>query len=175
MVTSPRRHRGAVVVAGLALAACSCGNASTPVTHPSPSALPASPLPAFRPLTQEDAEDVIEHLQAEGLPVVDVVVFDARSDPDHLLGTAHAYVGRAMWRDARLGRQGPVPSIARGGAVEVFADFGDLARRQAEVASAAAGQERDYAVGLVLLRLSAALTPGQAGAYLAALATFPQG
>ncbi len=122
------------------------------------------------PRSAPAAATVAGRLQSAGLPVADISVLTATSDPDHLLGKPDEYASKATFHDTRLPAAGGVDG---GGAIEAFADGTTLLTRKAylqDISKASAlFKERDLNAGLVLLRLSATLTPDQAAAYERAL------
>jgi hypothetical protein len=132
--------------------------------------------PAPRPAWAQAAGEVLAHLQAFGLPIADVVIYDAATDPEGLLGRPGQYVAKATWRDTRVNAAGPAAGIDAGGNVEVFASGDDLRVRE-ETLDAAGGSsasvEYRYASGLILLRLSPLLAPEQAEDYAAVLSVLP--
>ena len=119
---------------------------------------------------ESPAGAVAEHLKAAGLPIDNIVVYTAETDPNHLLGRPGQYVSKAAFHDTRL-QQGP--DVANGGSIESFATSTDLENRKAYVEKIAKSSplfaEYDYSAGLVLLRLSSTLTPDQAAVYQKAL------
>lgn len=112
--------------------------------------------------------EVAGSLQAS-LPVEQVRIFDAQTDPNRLLGRPGQYVGKVSWRDTRA----PDSDAT----IELFADEPSLLARQryveAIVSSGGIFGQYVYANGprLALLRLPFALTPDQAAEYAAWLAT----
>lgn len=122
------------------------------------------------PLAAPDASTVVGRLRSAGLPMGDIAVLTATTDPDRLLGTSDEYVSKATFHDTRLPAGG---GIDGGGAIEVFVNATALLTRKAylqDISKASAlFKERDLNAGLVLLRLSATLTPDQAAAYERAL------
>lgn len=111
--------------------------------------------------------------KAIGLPIAEMMVFTAESDPDKLLGRPNQYTARAAWHDSRLpvaAGHPPGTDVQDGGDLELFATADDIRARQRALSGAAA-TEYDYASekGLVLLRLSRQLTPEQAAQYAQAL------
>jgi hypothetical protein len=152
------------VVGCLSLIACGASqqagsSSSTPSVSPSPS-------PVF--LT---AAQVVAKLQSGGLPVGQVTVFTASTDPNTILGRPHQYTGKATWVDSSLPAPFDPTDTSAGGSVEVFASADDLQTRSqyiANIAKTPLFAEYDYIspAGLVLLRLSSKLIPDQAQKYV---------
>ena len=123
-----------------------------------------------------NAEQVTAQLKQAGLPVANVAVYTAKTDPNKLLGRSNGYASKTAFDDTRVDlskfQKGEVP---RGGGVEVF-DTADAAQRRGEYiakiqqASSLLGSEYLYTSGPVLLRISGELTPEQAKGYANALA-----
>jgi len=132
----------------------------TPTLTPKPTSTP--PPPTAAPQASR-AENAVKAFQAAGLPVVDVVVYTAETDPNKLLGRPHQYIAKVSWKDTRL----TTPSVASpGGSIEVFANTEDLqARKQYVESFSAIFPEYSYVNGLMLFHLSSDLTPDQAKVY----------
>ncbi|MFD0404409.1 hypothetical protein [Kitasatospora sp. NPDC127116] len=101
----------------------------------------------------------------------------AEDDPNHLLGRPGQYTSKVTFTDSRV-KEADVEgedadSVARGGAVEVFATEADAKARaqyiQGIVKSLPAAVEYDYVRGTVLIRVSKFLTPAQADGYKGAI------
>ncbi|MFF2078652.1 hypothetical protein ACFVXG_28370 [Kitasatospora sp. NPDC058162] len=101
----------------------------------------------------------------------------AEDDPNHLLGRPGQYTSKVTFTDTRIKAADvdgeDADSVARGGAVEVFATQADAERRakyvQDTVKSMPALMEYDYVKGTVLIRVSKLLTPAQAANYQGAI------
>lgn len=132
----------------------------TPTLTPKPTSTP--PPPTAAPQASR-AENAVKAFQAAGLPIVDVVVYTAETDPNKLLGRPHQYIAKVSWKDTRL----TTPSVASpGGSIEVFANTEDLqARKQYVESFSAIFPEYSYVNGLMLFHLSSDLTPDQAKVY----------
>lgn len=138
--------------------------------------------PAGTATGQVDAGAVVEHLKASGLPIGRVDVYNAETDPVSRLGRPGQYVGKAIFQDSRLPlvlQQGQdvISFQSSGGIVEIFGNNKDLEDRKKALEVArqqfpAAFPEYQYSNGVVLLRLGHILTPEQATAYEAAIASF---
>lgn len=145
----------------LALAGCAGGSPNSPEA-PEDDRQPPS------------ARSVVQGLKSDGLPVGKVVVFNASSDPNDLLGRPNQYIGKAVFRDRRAeDDQLAELNASEGGTVEVFDDE-EAARARFEYVEAIGKSggpfaEYDYIDGRVVLRVSADLTPSQAAEYEAAL------
>jgi hypothetical protein len=146
------------------------------VAAPAPtntSAQAATETPATAALT--DAT-VLAALKAAGLPIAEVQIYTAETDPNKLLGRPNQYIAKVSWHDSRL----PAPpnpaqlEVSDGGGLEIYTDPAAAQARADYITgigkSAPALVEYDYVFGPVLLRLSKALTPAQAGDYKNALA-----
>lgn len=68
--------------------------------------------------------DIVASLSASALPVSEIEVFDAETDPNNLLGRPGQYVLKVSWTDQRLSE-----SLDTGGTVEVFLDADAMQRR----------------------------------------------
>jgi hypothetical protein len=144
------------VVLLLALAACGGGSE-------------AAGQPTDQPAT---AEAVVAALKASGLPVGEVVVYTAETDPNKLLGRPGGYAGKAAFRDTRITSTGEI-KVDSGGDVEMFtSEAGAKARADyvlGVVKVLPLVSQYVYHSGPVVLRLSRELTPDQAAAYETAL------
>lgn len=131
---------------------------------------------------QIDAGAVVEHLKASGLPIGRVNVYNAETDPVSRLGRPGQYIGKAIFQDSRLPLvlqegQDVISFQSSGGIVEIFNNPGELEDRKKALDLArqqfpAAFPEYQYSNGVILLRLGHVLTPEQATAYEAAIASF---
>ncbi|MEU3568909.1 hypothetical protein AB0E96_10865 [Kitasatospora sp. NPDC036755] len=101
----------------------------------------------------------------------------AEDDPNHLLGRPGQYTSKVTFTDSRV-KEADVEgedadSVARGGAVEVFATEADAKARaqyiQGIVKSLPAVAEYDFVHGTVLIRVSKLLTPEQADGFKGAI------
>lgn len=186
------RHTAALTLAVLlAVGATACGSSSTPAAPPAaatPTALPPAaspsqppattpPAPAPTPSATLDAAAVVAKLHAAVPSIAAGVTITAESDPNKLLGRPGQYTSKTTFTDSRI-KAADVDgedkdSVARGGAVEVFATAEDAAARvtyiQGIVKTMPAFLEYDYAKGAVVLRASKQLTPAQVDSIKAAL------
>lgn len=174
------RSRTVVSSAAVLLAVLS-GCSSTPAAVTPGVGGGSSPSVSARPApvgAATDASAVIAKLKAAKLPIGEVTVYTAASDPNHLLGRPGGYTSKAAFTDTRINpndaRDTTPGSVDLGGSVEVFATSGDAAAREqyiraVEKAAPIVGTEYDYVSGPVLLRVSQVLTPQQAEQYKAAL------
>jgi hypothetical protein len=124
------------------------------------------------------AESVLLALQEAGLPIGDYVVYSAEDDPNELLGRPGQYIAKVNFIDTTVVDAPIAYDVAEGGSIEVF-ESQDLAQARSDYVQSVTQTvptliEYDFVVGTVLLRLSKSLTPDDAGAYEAALATIVQ-
>jgi hypothetical protein len=118
------------------------------------------------------AAEVVAGLEAAGLPIEDVTVYDESSDPNELLGRPGQYTGKAGFRDGRLPEDlDPTETVV--GDVETFADGDALDDRADYLAGFAEntflGGWYQFEAGNAILRVTFELTPDQADEYEAAL------
>ncbi|MBW3590780.1 MAG: hypothetical protein KY393_02845 [Actinobacteria bacterium] len=135
-----------------------------------------------------EAESIIEHFKAEGLPVGDYQTFTGDSSPFTAVGDRHLYTDLAVFHDERVG-DGPVilddTDVIKfdesGGAIELFENREDLNARLQQIEGvrgllAARGGELEpefqIRQGNILLRLGHVMEEW-AGEYEAALASYP--
>ena len=111
-------------------------------------------------------DEIVDALSASDLPINDLEVFDAETDPNSLLGRPGQYTVKVSWEDGRL-----TDSIDPSGTLEVFPDAESMQRRADYIEEI--GQEvpmllqwifTDERTGAVL-RVSSDLTPEQAAEY----------
>lgn len=157
--------------------------ASTGVTAAQTSPSPAVPqgsatVTSKAPARISTAEDVVTALRAAGLPIGNMIVYDATTDPNTLLGRPNGYTSKTAFTDTRISGTDTTDEfdISNGGSVEYFAT-NELAVSRSEYIQTFGKSlpsliEYNYINGGVLLRLSKELTPEQAGAYETALKTF---
>lgn len=117
-----------------------------------------------------DPSVALAGFKAAGIPIGDVTVYTATSDPNALLGRPGQYMAKLNFLDTRLSRQTPGSiEVEDGGSVEVFGSPADAKARYDYVQAVTKGNplitEYDELQGVVLLRLSHRLTPDQAIAY----------
>ena len=165
------------------------GCANSPTTHPSsiatnhpstassPSVSSGIPLPSSTQVTCSGSASVLTaRMKAAGLPIKELVVYNATTDPNHLLGRQNEYASKDAWVDlaavaAGAGSPSSNPGgIEFGGGIEVFPS---VANAQARLAYLKAfqppiGDGYDYLNGAAILRLSNYLTPTQAAQFHAA-------
>lgn len=133
-----------------------------------------------RQVTQE-AGDVLERIEAAGLPVEQPKVHSRDTDPDHLLGEPDGYRSKLSFEDGRVDGGLVVDndpgSVALGGVIEVFGSARDARERAIQLQRDAEGiptrSERAYVLRGVLLRLSPYLNERQAEQYRRALGASP--
>jgi hypothetical protein len=120
-----------------------------------------------------DAGSLVGLFQANGLPVGRYQVYNASTDPNHLLGRPGLYTSKVNFVDTRIDQSGyageKTIDTNQGGSVEVFGTEDDAKQRADYVRSITRGSaifaEYSYLRGRVFLRLSKELTPKQAKAY----------
>jgi hypothetical protein len=105
-------------------------------------------------------------------------VYSAEDDPNELLGRPGQYIAKVNFIDTTVVDAPIAYDVAEGGSIEVF-ESQDLAQARSDYVQSVTQTvptliEYDFVVGTVLLRLSKSLTPDDAGAYEAALATIVQ-
>ena len=117
----------------------------------------------------ETSGGVVRALKAHGLPIGQVTVFDASTDPAHLLGRPGYYTGKAAFQDTRIKGSHDPTDFGAGGGVELFADAGAAKKRVDFMRSLGTGgasfDDYNYQRGRVYLRISNELTPAQAHRY----------
>lgn len=126
------------------------------------------------PSTARDASGVVGALKAAGIPIGDFVAYDAKTDPNELLGRPNAYTSKVNFLDASLARENTTAFDTQdGGAVEVFANAADAKRRAEYIEGIFEAlptlTEYLYVEGPVLVRVSKRLTLDEAAAYEDAL------
>ena len=118
-------------------------------------------------------------MKAVGLSIRDLIVFNATTDPNHLLGRQNEYTSKDAWVDsaaiaAGAGNPSSDPgAIEFGGGIEVFPSVADAQARLAYLKAfqPPIGDGYDYLAGPAILRLSNYLTPAQATRFHAAFDT----
>lgn len=115
-----------------------------------------------------------------GIPIGEVVIQTAETDPNNRLGRPGEYTGSAQFEDKRVEQLEPIPELdldepdlPLGGTIEIFNNEKDLQARKQYIEQVyemmPAAKEYMYASGLALLRLEYELTPTQAQEYEAVL------
>jgi hypothetical protein len=128
-----------------------------------------------------DAGSLVGLFQANGLPVGKYQVYNASTDPNHLLGRPGLYTSKSNFIDTRIDQSDfageKAIGIDQGGSVEVFASDRDARQRADYVRSITRGSalfaEYSYRRDRVYLRLSKRLTPKQAKAYEGLMRSLP--
>jgi hypothetical protein len=123
-----------------------------------------SGTPAGLVALTEDA--IVDALSASDLPITNLEVFDAETDPNSLLGRPGQYTIKVSWKDGRL-----TDSIDPVGTIEVFPDVESMQGRADYIEQI--GQEASMLLQWVftdertgaVLRVSSDLTPDQAAEY----------
>jgi hypothetical protein len=128
----------------------------------------------------QSAEQILQGLKAHGLPIGAYFVYTAENDVNHLLGRPGQYTSKVNFKDTNIAstNQGADITVSNGGSVEGFANVKDAQGRFAYIQSLSTSgnalfAEYEYLDGVVILRVSAQLTPTQAKAYEAALKGLP--
>jgi len=151
--------RRVVVAVALALSASTFAACGTPAAQ------------TAKPVT---AETVEARFKAAGLPVSKVIVYNATTDPNDLLGRPRGYNEKIDWVDGRVDKTEVLGTdrggVERGGSLEVFATTRAAALRAAYLYDLQEkiplfGNEYIYLQGPVVLRVSDHLTPSQANGY----------
>jgi len=132
-------------------------------------AVGCNPVPAPAPKSEPKVttvESIYNAFKGAGIPVTQVEIYTAETDPNELLGRPGQYVAKANWADSRLEQ---VEGDLRGGTVELFLSQDDLQGRKGYIEAVTQGIpaliEYTYARGNFLLRLDHGLTPVQAAEY----------
>lgn len=174
---------GTVEVSADEAPATSSTTATTPTTEapPTESAAEVTPEPApsetVAEAAPETARQIVERLAASGMPVDGIGEYDAETDPNDQLGRPGGYTSKAYWVDTTIDSADVLDttqgSVELGGSVETFGDTAAAQARADYIAEVTAGSpaltEYDFVVGTSVLRLSKALTPDEAQAYVDAL------
>ena len=116
---------------------------------------------------------IAARLRAAGLHITQLIVYNATTDPNHLLGRQGGYTSKVAWADPAAIKAGAgSPGNDRGGTqfgggIEVFPDAADAQARYEELRAfkPPLGDGYDYLAGTAILRLTQFLTPGQASRY----------
>lgn len=122
------------------------------------------------------ADAVVTAFKDAGIPIGEVVIQTAETDPNNRLGRPGEYIGSAQFEDKRVKQLEPIPELdldepdlPLGGTIEVFNNEKDLQARKQYIEQVyemmPTAKEYMYVSGLVLLRLQYELTPTQAQEY----------
>lgn len=162
-----------------ATAACSSSSttdkdATTAAAAPQSTAANTPGKPSA-PVAAGDAAAVLAKISAAVTSVKAGTAVTAESDPNHLLGRPGQYTSKVTFTDSRIKASDvegeSADSVARGGAIEVFATEADAKTRAGYIQGIVKGMpalmEYDYAKGPVVVRVSKLLTPDQAKALAA--------
>src|SRR5215211_2947868 len=123
----------------------------------------------------QSADEVLQELKDEELPIGESVAYTAKNDPNDLLGRPNQYTSKVMFNDTRLKPDSIAKEfdVQNGGSIEVFKDEDDAIARAKYLRNLTKSlsplAEYSYRKGTVLLRLSHRLTPNQAAEYEDAL------
>ena len=162
----------AVAAAAIIVAGCGSSPPASPAQH-------AASTPAQqRTSTPATASAAVltQRMKAAGLPITSVTVYNATTDPNHLLGRQGGYASKVAWVvaaavSAGAGSPSSDPGgIEFGGGIEVFAATADAQSRLDELKAfkPPLGDGYDYLAGGAVLRLSNYLTPDQAARFRSA-------
>ena len=121
-------------------------------------------------------EKVIAAFKDAGLPLGEVIIQTAETDPNAKLGRPGEYIGSAQFEDTRIEQPKPMseleydePDLPVGGVVEMFENNKDLQARKHYLEQAyemmPSVKQYIYASEHGLLRLEYSLTPDQAKEY----------
>jgi hypothetical protein len=171
-----------VALGALVLALVGCASTATqrssqaPPASASRGAAPPSPAQAN---CGGNAAVLAARMKAAGLPIKDLIVYNATTDPNHLLGRQGGYTSKTAWVDpaavaAGAGSPSSDPGgIEFGGGIEVFPSAADAQARLAYLKAFRPpfGDGYDYLAGPAILRVSNYLTPAQADQFRAAFHT----
>lgn len=136
------------------------------------SSAPPSPLATTAPTpVPQTAKAMIRGLKKRHAPIIGIVIYNAKTDENHLLGRPNGYLSKGAWRDSRIpASETPgytLGDIDVGGGIEVFASRERAIERGGYIQSLGTPitNEYDYVCGQALLRISGYLTPKQARGY----------
>ena len=149
----------AATLAAITLAACSASSPSGGNAIPAENGSPAASSSATA--VSAPAASLARAMQARGVKITGLVVYDAKTDPNNLMGRQGEYTSKVEWP--------PKPGDDIKSAFDSIEAFGNLADAQARLAYLRAfrapfGDGYDYLVGTAILRLSAEHTPAEAAA-----------
>ena len=132
-----------------------------------------SSIPSFG--GSQPADEVLQGLKHEGMPIGEIVAYTAKSDPNDLLGRPNQYTIKVTFKDTRF-KPDPTAKeidVQNGGSIEVFENEDDAIARAKYLRNLTKRfppfAEYWYREGTLLLRLSHRLTPKQAAEYEDAL------
>ncbi len=148
-----------------------CGGTSPAAQSTTPAATPAATSTAQA--QSASAAVLAARLRAAGLGVTHLIVYNASTDPNHLLGRQGGYTSKVVWVDpaaisAGAGSPADDPGGTEyGGGIEVFPDATAAMSRYQYLKgfTAPLGDGYDFIAGTAVLRLSSFLTPVQARRY----------
>ena len=128
-----------------------------------------SSIPSFG--GSQSADEVLQGLKDNDMPIGESVAYTAKNDPNELLGRPNQYTSKVNFTDTRL-KPDPTANkieVENGGSIEVFEDESDAIARAKYLRTLTKSfsplAEYSYRKGTVLLRLSYHLTPDQAAEY----------
>jgi hypothetical protein len=161
----------AVAAAAIIVAGCGSSPPASPAQHATTPAQQRTSAPAT-----VSAAVLTQRMKAAGLPITSVIVYDATTDPNHLLGRQGGYTSKVAWVvpaavSAGAGSPSSDPGGTEfGGGIEVFPDLAGAQSRLDELKAfkPPLGDGYDYLAGGAILRLSNYLTPDQASRFRSA-------
>ena len=122
-------------------------------------------------VSQISAEKVLKSLAEQGLPIVNEIIFDAKTDPNRLLGRPGGYLSKVSFFDARYLDRDSDGNYQH--TIEVFVTPAAAQTRKRYIEKVTNGvpflAQYQFNSGRILLRLDKALTPDEADKYNAAL------
>ena len=161
----------AAAAAAIIVAGCGSSPPASPAQHATTPAQQRTSTPATA-----SAAVLTQRMKAAGLPITSVTVYNATTDPNHLLGRQGGYTSKVAWVvpaavSAGAGSPSSDPGGTEfGGGIEVFAATADAQSRLDELKAfkPPLGDGYDYLAGGAVLRLSNYLTPDQAARFRSA-------
>lgn len=157
---------GTLLLLVLAVTGCQQKASMKPVTSKTIKADPSTGAKSEAPKGPMTSDEIVAAFKAAGLPIGTVQVYDAKNDPNTLLGRPGQYTAKFNFADTRL--EQPEDDVT-GGSIESFANDNDLTNRVKYVKSITESTplfaEYEYTNGLMFLRLDKGLTPDQAAEY----------
>jgi hypothetical protein len=161
----------AAAAAAIIVAGCGSSPPASPAQHATTPAQQRTSTSATA-----SAAVLTARMKAVGLPITGVTVYNATTDPNHLLGRQGGYTSKVAWVvpaavSAGAGSPSSDPGGTEfGGGIEVFAATADAQSRLDELKAfkPPLGDGYDYLAGGAVLRLSNYLTPDQAARFRSA-------
>jgi len=127
----------------------------------------ASSAKASKPSTLT-AGEIVNQLNAAGLPVDEIIVYTAETDTNRLLGRPNQYISKTNFADTTVAQSGDASNPV-GGSIETFSNAADLKARkdylEQIIKTIPAFTQYLYVNGNYLLRIDGAVTPDNAAKY----------